>query len=180
LAKARQRPKTRANMASKSFDSFRPKSTPDFDVVVFHNRLTNEEDTHMTIVAYPKSRRRNAKTAAPVPAPQVAPPSGALLNAILCYADVSEDIGAGLTVLRVSARRMNDEVITKMLGREAARLADVSILWHDDQSEIHCVLDAAIPTGVEDMWNEPQFELTDLALSYLEAEGSEADFALFG
>jgi hypothetical protein len=137
----------------------------------------------MTIVAYPKSRRRGAKSAAaqvPAAAPQVAPPSGALLNAILSYADISEDIGAGLTVLRVSARRMNDEVITKMLGREAARLADVSILWNDDQSEIHCVLDAAIPTGVEDMWNEPQFELTDLALSYLEADADAQDFALFG
>jgi hypothetical protein len=134
----------------------------------------------MTIVAYPKSRRRNAKAVATPQAPQVAPPSGALLNAILSYADISEDIGAGLTVLRVSARRMNDGVITSMLGREAARLADVSILWNDDQSEIHCVLDAAIPTGVEDQWHEPQFELTDLALSYLDEEGCEPDFARFG
>lgn len=122
----------------------------------------------MTIVAYPKSRRRNAK-AKPAAAPvQMAPPSGALLNAILSYADVSEDIGGGLTVLRVSARRMNDQVITDLLGREAARLADVSILWNDDQSEIHCVLDAAIPTGIEDNWSEPHFELTDLAMAYLE------------
>jgi hypothetical protein len=134
----------------------------------------------MTIVAYPKSRRRNAKAVVPPAAPQIAPPSGALLNAILSYADISEDIGAGLTVLRVSARRMNDDVITNMLGREAARLADVSILWNDDQSEIHCVLDAAIPTGVEDMWSEPQFELTDLALSYLEEDAKDVDFALFG
>jgi hypothetical protein len=134
----------------------------------------------MTIVAYPKSRRRNAKAPVAPVTPQVAPPSGALINAILSYADISEDIGAGLTVLRVSMRRMNDAVITNMLGREAARLADVSILWNDDQSEIHCVLDAAIPTGVEDMWSEPQFELTDLALSYLEEEGRDADFALFG
>jgi hypothetical protein len=134
----------------------------------------------MTIVAYPKSRRRNAKAPVAPVTPQVAPPSGALINAILSYADISEDIGAGMTVLRVSMRRMNDAVITNMLGREAARLADVSILWNDDQSEIHCVLDAAIPTGVEDMWSEPQFELTDLALSYLEEEGRDADFALFG
>jgi hypothetical protein len=134
----------------------------------------------MTIVAYPKSRRRNAKVAAPVVSAQVAPPSGALLNAILSYADISEDIGGGLTVLRVSARRMNDAVITDMLGREAARLADVSILWNDDQSEIQCVLDAAIPTGIEDMWSEPQFELTDLAMAYLEDEANAAQFSLFG
>jgi hypothetical protein len=134
----------------------------------------------MTIVAYPKSRRRNAKVVAPVAPVQVAPPSGALLNAILSYADVSEEIGGGLTVLRVSTRRMNDRVITDLLGREAARLADVSILWNDDQSEIHCVLDAAIPTGVEDMWSEPQFELTDLAMAYLEEDGTDAQFASFG
>ena len=122
----------------------------------------------MTIVAYPKSRRRNAKVTQQIAPVQVAPPSGALLNAILSYADISEEIGGGLTVLRVSARRMKDHVITELLGREAARLADVSILWNDNQSEIQCVLDAAIPTGIEDMWSEPQFELTDLAMAYLE------------
>ncbi len=122
----------------------------------------------MTILPYPKSRRRAPKQkAAPAPL-QIAPPSGALLNAILSYADISEDIGGGLTLLRVSAKRMNDAVITQSLGREAARLADVSILWNDDESEIHAVLDAAIPSGVEDFWTEPQFELTDLAMAYLD------------
>lgn len=134
----------------------------------------------MTIVAYPKSRRRAPKSAAPVMSAQVAPPSGALLNAILSYADISEDIGGGLTVLRVSARRMNDSVITDLLGREAARLADVSILWNDTQSEIQCVLDAAIPTGIEDMWSEPQFELTDLAKAYLNEDSDESQFCSFG
>jgi hypothetical protein len=63
---------------------------------------------------------------------------------------------------------MDDEVITQRLGREAARLADVSILWNDGESEIHAVLDAAIRSGVEDFWTEPQFELTDLAMAYLD------------
>jgi hypothetical protein len=147
---------------------------------VFHKRITQLEEIDMTIVAYPKSRRRTTKVTAPIAPVQVAPPSGALLNAILSYADISEEIGGGLTVLRVSARRMNDRVITDLLGREAARLADVSILWNDDQSEIQCVLDAAIPTGVEDMWSEPQFELTDLAIAYLEDESSSTQFVSFG
>jgi hypothetical protein len=122
----------------------------------------------MTILPYPKSRRRAAKPkTAPVVLP-VAPPSGALLNTILSYADICEDIGGGLTLLRVSAKRMDDEVITQRLGREAARLADVSILWNDGESEIHAVLDAAIRSGVEDFWTEPQFELTDLAMAYLD------------
>jgi hypothetical protein len=122
----------------------------------------------MTLLAYPKSRRRNAKAITPAPQAAVAPPSGALLNAILSYADLSEDLGSGLTILRISANRMRDKVIQDLLGRETPRLADISILWNDHQSEIHCVLDAAIPTGIEDLWSEPQFELTDLALAYLE------------
>jgi hypothetical protein len=124
----------------------------------------------MTVLAYPKTHRRTAK--APIlPSPvSVAPPSGALLNAILSYADLCEDIGGGLTVLRVSARRMEDVVITQALGREVARLADVSIIWNDEGSEIHAILDAASPTGIEDLWSEPQFELTDLALAYLAEE----------
>ncbi|GBF56734.1 hypothetical protein PbB2_00391 [Candidatus Phycosocius bacilliformis] len=127
----------------------------------------------MTILPYPKSRRRKAvSTPAPTPV-MVAPPSGALLNAILSYADISEDIGGGLVVLRVSANRMNDPVIIQNLGREAARLADVSILWNDDESEIHTVLDAAIPSGVEDFWAEPHFELTDLAIAYLDELADE-------
>jgi hypothetical protein len=134
----------------------------------------------MTIVAYPKSRRRTNKFVAPVQNTPMAPPSGALLNAILSYADVCEDIGGGLSVLRVSARRMNDQVITDLLGREALRLADVSILWNDTQSEIQCVLDAAIPTGIEDMWSEPQFELTDIAMAYLADEDASSDFSLVG
>jgi hypothetical protein len=134
----------------------------------------------MSITAFPKPRRRNVKAVtAPISA-QVAPPSGALLNAILSYADLSEEIGGGLTVLRVSARRMNDKVITDMLGREAARLADVAILWNDDQSEIHCILDAAIPTGIEDQWSEPQFELTDLALAYLDETDTASSLSAFG
>jgi hypothetical protein len=122
----------------------------------------------MTILPYPKSRRRAPKPKTAPTAVPIAPPSGALLNAILSYADISEDIGGGLTLLRVSAKRMDDAVITQSLGREAARLADVSILWNDDESEIHAVLDAAIPSGVEDFWTEPQFELTDLAMAYLD------------
>jgi hypothetical protein len=136
----------------------------------------------MTIVAYPKSRRRRATSKSNVATQpvQIAPPSGALLNAILSYADISEDVGGGLVVLRVSARRMNDAVITDMLGREAARLADVSILWNDHQSEIHCVLDAAVSLGIEDLWDEPQFELTDLALAYLDEDSDASDLARFG
>jgi hypothetical protein len=133
-----------------------------------HTILTKSGDHIMTILAYPKARRRAAKTTALAIPVVVAPPSGALLNAILSYADLTEDIGGGLTLLRVSARRMEDVVIAQALGREASRLADVSIIWNDEGSEIHAILDAASPTGIEDLWAEPQFELTDLAMAYLD------------
>jgi hypothetical protein len=127
----------------------------------------------MTVLPYPKSRRRKSQTPAVSTPVSVAPPSGALLNAILSYADICEDIGGGLTLLRISAARMDDPVIAQSLGREAARLADVSILWNDDESEIHTILDAAIPSGVEDFWAEPRFELTDLAIAYLDELAEE-------
>jgi hypothetical protein len=122
----------------------------------------------MTILAYPKTRRRKSAQKPVAVTTPVAPPSGALLNAILSYADTEEDVGGGLTLLRISARRMDDQVIRDLLGREAMRLADVSILWNDDESEIHTVLDAATPLGIEAADPEPEFELTELALAYIE------------
>jgi hypothetical protein len=127
----------------------------------------------MPVITYPKTKGRRPSVtiarAAPAPAPP-APPSGALINAILSYADICEEIGDGLVLLRVSPERMNDKVIAKALGRETARLADVSLIWNEDESEIHSVLDAATPMAMAPAQHEdPQFELTPLALAYLEA-----------
>ncbi len=107
-------------------------------------------------------------------------PSGELINAILQYADVSTDMGGGRTLLRLSARRMADPVITGPLGREGPRLADVAVVWDECEDEIFRVLDAAAgdrmdatpagPTSQE----EPQFELTAAALAYLAASGGRA------
>ncbi|GIU67133.1 hypothetical protein [Candidatus Phycosocius spiralis] len=123
----------------------------------------------MTILAYPQSRRNSKAPKVPSPV-LVAPPTGALLNVILSYADLCEDIGGGLSLLRVSARRMADVVIVQTLGREVSRLREVSIIWNDESSEIHTILDAASPPGIEEGWYEPQFELTDFALAYLAKE----------
>lgn len=127
----------------------------------------------MPVITYPKSKvRRPAVTIARAPSAPVAlaPPSGALINAILSYADISEEIGDGLVLLRVSPDRMQDRVIAKALGREAPRLADVSLIWNEDESEIHSVLDAATPRlAPAPAHEDAQFELTPLALAYLEA-----------
>lgn len=109
-----------------------------------------------------------------------APPSGELISAVLQYADVSVDLGGGRTLLRLSARRMADPVITGPLGREAPRLADVGVVWDEDEDEIFRVLDAgagdaleAVPAGPS-VSEEPQFELTAAALAYLAASGGRA------
>ena len=109
-------------------------------------------------------------------------PSGDLINAILQYADVSVDMGGGRTLLRLSPRKREDAVITAPLGREAHRLADVAVLWDEDEGEIVRVLDAASGDHLEPVptWTpppppaveeEPLFELTQAALAYLAASG---------
>ena len=109
-----------------------------------------------------------------------AAPSGELINTILEYADVSTDLGGARTLLRLSARRMADPVITGPLGREAPRLADVGVIWDEAEDEIFRVLDAAtgdhldtVPSGPQ-RHEEPQFELTPAALAYLAASGGRA------
>jgi hypothetical protein len=111
-------------------------------------------------------------------------PSGDLINAILQYADVSLDQGGGRVLLRLSPRRREDPVIAAPLGREAHRLADVAVLWDEEEGQIVRVLDAAAGDHLEPVpaWTpppppaveegaEPQFELTPAALAYLAASG---------
>lgn len=100
------------------------------------------------------------------------PPSSALINVILEYADVQQDLGGRRLILRLSARRMKDPVIREILGREARRLAEVSILWDDEEGEIIRVLDDAAeppaPNAIEDAFAEfDTFELTEAALDYI-------------
>jgi hypothetical protein len=104
-----------------------------------------------------------------------APPSGALINAILHYADIQTNVGGGRTLLRLSAERADDPVLRAALGREARRLNDVSILWDDREDEIFRVFDARsdnagpvrVPEDASDFDTEPAFEITEAGLAYL-------------
>ena len=105
-------------------------------------------------------------------------PSGDLINAILQYADVCQDMGGGRSLLRLSAGKRQDPIITGPLGREAPRLADVAVLYDDEEGEIVRVLDAAsgdhlepVPAPAAHPDEEPRFELTPAALAYLAASG---------
>lgn len=105
-----------------------------------------------------------------------AQPSGDLINAVLQYADIQHDLGGGRTLLRLSERRRTDPVITAPLGREAPRLAEVAVIWNEEEDEIFRVLDAGAGDHIEEVTaphdaDEPQFELTPAALAYLAASG---------
>lgn len=90
------------------------------------------------------------------------------------YADRIKDLGGHRSLLRLSARRMADPVISAALGREAERLADVAVIWDDEEDQIVRVLDAAAgdvvaPTSSMQPLGEVELELTPEALAYLAA-----------
>ena len=127
-------------------------------------------------MAYAYSSRRPRKGRPPAgPAPTlVQAPSGALINAVLSYADIQVDMGGGKVMLRLSPERMTDPVIRRPLGREAARLAEVSVIWDEREDQIFRIIDGAHGRGglavIEPPpIDEPVFELTPAALAYLEA-----------
>lgn len=136
----------------------------------------------MSVVAFAKSQRakrgRKEPDQAIVALPIRQPPSGTLINAILQYADIQEDLGGGRVLLRLSERRRRDTVIKELLGREARRLAEVAILWDDVEDEILRILDgaagddhAAVIEGADEAQEieEFAFDLTPAALAYIAA-----------
>ena len=101
-------------------------------------------------------------------------PSSALINAILEYADIQHPLGGGRVILRLSPRRMKDPVIKSTLGRETKRLAQVSVLWDEEEGALIRVFDDAAEPEALDAF-EPEddpseldtFELTEAALAYI-------------
>jgi hypothetical protein len=69
---------------------------------------------------------------------------------------------------------MADPVITEALGREAPRLAQVAVIWNDEEDQIVRVLDVAVgdpvgsAAGLQPL-EDGQLELTEEALGYLGA-----------
>lgn len=111
----------------------------------------------------------------PVSAPA---PSAELVNVILEYADVQQDVGCGRVILRLSQRRMKDPVIRKRLGREAPRLSSVSILWDEDAAQLVRLYDEGQPEDEPDWLMDPDlehdtFELTAAALDYIARYGTK-------
>ena len=126
--------------------------------------------------AYRPYKRAVAKPTAAKRKPvlRTAPPSSDLVSAVIQYADLIKDLGGGRSLLGLSERRRSDAVICEPLGREAGRLADVAVIWDDEQDQLVRVLDAARGDGVTSEagmkpLGEERVELTADALAYLAA-----------
>jgi hypothetical protein len=128
----------------------------------------------MSVYAYSSRRPRKGRPPSTPAAPIVQAPSGALINAILGYADIQLDMGGGKLMLRMSEERLTDPVIRRQLGREAARLADISVIWDEREDQIFRIIDSApgrshLAVVEAPSIDEPTFALTPAALAYLEA-----------
>jgi hypothetical protein len=128
----------------------------------------------MSRYAYSSRRPRKGRSPAAPATALVQAPSGGLINAILSYADIQLDMGGGKIMLRMSEERRTDPVIRKALGREAARLADISVIWDEREDQIFRIIDSAAGLGRLALVDappidEPTFALTPAALAYLEA-----------
>lgn len=67
-----------------------------------------------------------------------------VLDAVLRYSDIQEDMGCGRTLMRLSATRLADDEVRRALGDAADRAGRVSILWNEDEGQIIRVLDGAL------------------------------------
>ncbi len=105
-----------------------------------------------------------------------APPSGALITAVVQHADLIKDLGGNQSLMRLSPRRSRDPRIANPLGREARRLSEIAVVWDDEEDQIVRVLDEAAGDAVAavstmEAFDEAEVALTSDALAYLHASG---------
>ena len=77
-------------------------------------------------------------------------PSGRMLNALLQYADVQEDLGGGRIRMRLSAARLKQREVKAALGADVARAADLAVVYDEREAEVVEVSGAA--EAVEDFY----------------------------
>lgn len=84
---------------------------------------------------------------------KAAQPSGRLINELLRWADVQEDLGEGRLRLRLSKRRLRDREVRAALGPDAARAGDVAVVFDEREGEIvQIAAYAPEPEGDEWSW----------------------------
>ncbi|HEY3694981.1 hypothetical protein [Phenylobacterium sp.] len=88
--------------------------------------------------SFPKRRPAAPRSFAPVRRPAL--PSSAVVDAILRFSDVQEDVGGGRIMKRLSPTRLRDGEVRAALGDAAAQAGRVSVLWNDREDQIVRVL----------------------------------------
>jgi len=63
-------------------------------------------------------------------------PSGRTLNALLQYADVQEELGGGRVRLRLSPARLKQREVKAALGADAARAAELAVVYDEREAEV--------------------------------------------
>ncbi len=112
-----------------------------------------------------------AKRARPTASRLRPPPSSALIDTVLEFADLRDDMGGGRVLLRLSPARSAEPRVRKLVGAEAARLGDVAVIWDEREDCLFRVLDGAPPPLAVVERPAPSeddhFVLTPAALEYI-------------
>ncbi len=70
--------------------------------------------------------------------PAAAPlaPTGRLIDAVLQFADLHEDLGDGRMRLRLSRKRAREPEVRAALGADARRAAEVAVVYDEREAEV--------------------------------------------
>jgi hypothetical protein len=71
----------------------------------------------------------------------VEPPSGAVVAVVLQFGDIWEPRDDGMALVRLSPARAAQEDVQLLLGEEAHRALDVTLVWDDALGELRQVID---------------------------------------
>ena len=77
------------------------------------------------------------------PAWAIAPVNAPMISAVLAFADIHRDLGAGRTLMRISPERAARADVILLLGRDAERVIDLGLVWNDREDQIIRVIDDA-------------------------------------
>lgn len=68
------------------------------------------------------------------------------IAAVLETADMTEDLGEGRVLHRLSRRRLNDPDLKARLGEAVKRAAAMAVIWNEREGQIERVLESPAPS----------------------------------
>ena len=77
------------------------------------------------------------------PAWAIAPVNAPMISAVLAFAALHRDRGAGRTLMRISHERAARADVILLLGRDAERVVDLGLVWNDREDQIIRIIDDA-------------------------------------